>query len=691
MEIYTVFKKTGKILLVSTGILLTFLFLCLFVLTPILVKNQRIIDFLERKVQKSTQVEIDIENIHWQPFSKIVFKNIKLSHKDLGLESEVDFVQLQYGNPWNLVHLNFESLAIKIKSFKMDLTNKQEEKQSTQKLNVPLKLIPCIKKINIEAEAFSFKNDQGNVRGMLSLASALSKNQTHLHLKLDHTQSQITFESSDGKIFIDKFKLEPQGDITFDFKKAPTLQAQLDLGLGGGEIVYHSFYANLKSTFFLAKIKTQLSYENEILKIAFPNIELIFEEESLLKVQGDIIPHNKFVDLHLSSQLKNLNGFTKIAKATLSETYALLKDLEAQGDMNLNIHINGLMSALSFTGEVGVNQLSLNIPSKKVSLKNTEILLPFSFSQTASRELASIQKTGKISFGSIVKNNLALNKISFHLNNTNNALSIKTPVTINILGGSINLKKTTMQVFPKENRHLEMSFAAKKLSFIKICDFLGLPKTRGTLHSKIDLLKLDANNLEMKGSTRLDAWEGSIVVKNINIAEPFGLVPTVGISSININQVRLLPISEDLGFGVIDGTIDGYIKNLTLIEHKPTSFDMEIKSVSGKNSSQVISVQAIKNITQLSGGDSGGFTDSFVFNIINTFKYSHLGFKAVLNGDLLQLEPNYSSGTTAYLIKGSFFPPSVDVLYKNEIHKKIPLPEMIDRLQNIDWQKTYVK
>ena len=68
-----------------------------------------------------------------------------------------------------------------------------------------------------------------------------------------------------------------------------------------------------------------------------------------------------------------------------------------------------------------------------------------------------------------------------------------------------------------------------------------------------------------------------------------------------------------------------------------------------------------------------------------------LGFKAVLNGDLLQLEPNYSSGTTAYLIKGSFFPPSVYVLYKNEIHKKIPLPEMIDRLQNIDWQKTYVK
>ena len=118
---------------------------------------------------------------------------------------------------------------------------------------------------------------------------------------------------------------------------------------------------------------------------------------------------------------------------------------------------------------------------------------------------------------------------------------------------------------------------------------------------------------------------------------------------------------------------------------------MEITSVSGQNSSQVISVQAIKNITQLSGGDSGGFTDSFVFNIINTFKYSHLGFKAVLNGDLLQLEPNYSSGTNAYLIKGSFFPPSVDVLYKNEIHKKIPLPEMIDRLQNIDWQKTYVK
>ena len=257
-----------------------------------------------------------------------------------------------------------------------------------------------------------------------------------------------------------------------------------------------------------------------------------------------------------------------------------------------------------------------------------------------------------------------------------------------MLGGVVQLKKTLLQVFPSEERHVEMSLSADNLSMKSIFDFLGLPRMNGTIHSKINLLKLDSENLEIKGTTQVHAWEGSVVVKNVNIAEPFGLVPTIKVDAISINRVRLLPITEDLGFGIIDGTINGYVNNLTVIEKKPVSFAMEIKSARG--ASQVISVQAIKNITQLSG-DSSAFSNSFMFSLINNFKYSHLGFRAKLDGDLLQLEPNHSSGTTAYLIKGSFFPPSVDILYRNEVHKKIPLPELMERLKNIDWHKTYVK
>ena len=682
MEFYTVFKKTGKVLFVTTGILLTFLLLFVFVLIPLLVKNQRIIGFLP---------SVHIENIHWNPFSSIEFKNVKLSSSDLKLLSEIDSLQFKYGNPWNLIRLNFESLNLKIKTFTVDLTDKKEETKLTtdiEKLNLYTKMIPHIKKINIEVENFSVKASQGSLAGSISIAAGLSKQSNQIHLKLNTTKSQTTFESADGKIFVDKFKVEPQGTLVFDFKNENPLQGELNIGFGGGEIVYHSFYANLKNTYFFSKIQLQLLSGHPTFKIGFPNIELMFEEKLLLQAYGDITPQNKTLQLHLSSKLHNLSGIQKIVQSTLSETYALLKELETQGSINLSLDISGIWDALSFTGELGMKQFSLNIPSKKVSLKNAELMLPFSFSQTTARELASIEKIGKISFESLAKDKLSINKISCGLNNMNNAISIKSPVTIKMFGGVVQLKKTLLQVFPSEERHVEMSLSADNLSMKSIFDFLGLPRMNGTIHSKINLLKLDSENLEIKGTTQVHAWEGSVVVKNVNIAEPFGLVPTIKVDAISINRVRLLPITEDLGFGIIDGTINGYVNNLTVIEKKPVSFAMEIKSARG--ASQVISVQAIKNITQLSG-DSSAFSNSFMFSLINNFKYSHLGFRAKLDGDLLQLEPNHSSGTTAYLIKGSFFPPSVDILYRNEVHKKIPLPELMERLKNIDWHKTYVK
>ncbi len=650
------------------------------------------INFLEKTIKEKTRNSIKIGNIHWKPFSSIEFKNINLAHEDKTFESSIELLKVNYKNPWKLIHLNFESLVIKCSSLKLNISQKDEAQQDIN-LALPETLptwLPHLNKLKIEIASFTFKNQSGSFSGSSSLHGMLSLNNQNLTLKLGENSSHISFESQDGKIFIDKMKIKQHGNVVLDLQNVNPVQVNLELSFGDSEVVYNSFYGNFKNTFFTSKLALQLQKDKETFTIKVPKAELYYNEKKLLEAHGEIKPQGKSIQLEIASALENITVLQTITQSSLSESYSFLKDLEIKGGLNLKINVHGQLEDLSFSGECGLSEFSLYSPSKKINLKNTNLLLPFSFSQNESRELSAIENLGKFSFESLTQDKISLKKVAFILTNANNAISIKTPISLNVLDGTLNFKKMLFQIFPKDKRRVELSFSAHTLSFKKICEFLGLPKTSGNLNSKIDLFKLTSSDLAIKGTTTLHAWDGSVVIKNLNIAEPFGLVPTLAVGSININKVRLLPITQDLGFGIIDGTVEGYIKNLTIIDKKPTSFAMEVKNVSDSNSSQVISIQAIKNITQLSG-DPSSFSNSFMFGLVDRFKYSHLGFKASLDGELLQLEPNYASGTTAYLIKGSFFPPSVDVLYKNEVHRTIPLPELIERLKNIDWNKTYVK
>ena len=256
--------------------------------------------------------------------------------------------------------------------------------------------------------------------------------------------------------------------------------------------------------------------------------------------------------------------------------------------------------------------------------------------------------------------------------------------------GKFKLREASFQAFPKDQRSLTLSLKAQDIAYEKLSQFLGIPSWPGKLHLKIDSMTFDSSALKFLGSIELLAWHGKVTLRDIEILDPL-FVPTVKVRNITVDGIRLGELTETFGFGIIDGGLEAKIENFVMVENRPVSFTMSAESVPQEGTKQIISVEAIKNISKLGGDESSFINDQFMYKFIKQFGYSKFGFHAELQGDVLQIAPTTSSGDTYYLIKGSFFPPTVDIIYKNDLQAKIPLPELWDRLKNIDWKKTVVK
>ncbi|MBI3017316.1 MAG: hypothetical protein HYY62_04910 [Deltaproteobacteria bacterium] len=502
-----------------------------------------------------------------------------------------------------------------------------------------------------------------------------------------HGHTVVQWKSEDQVYMIDNFKLpfmatlyRPQkGGIELDFKGE----------IGGGEVVWNTFYGNFKNQTFQIhfRFKAPLSLQEIEIKSAIVSMK----NQPLLSFKGRMKYAPKvFVDFDAHSEISDLSSLRMPLLEILGETYPILKELYIRGKGQGKVRLRGGLAELDVEGEVSVQEGAIVSRAKKTDLKNLNIQFPFHFSKNLLREPASARRYGTLSFDALNKNGVVIGKTKIKFSNHNNALMLEALERPSLWEGKLKLKKASFQAFPKDQRSLTLSLKAQDIAYEKLSQFLGVPSWPGKVHLNIDSMTFDSSALKFLGSIELLAWNGKVVLQDIEILDPL-FVPTVKVKRITVEGVRLGELTETFGFGIIDGGLKAEIKDFAMVENRPISFKMTAESVQQEGTKQIISVEAIKNISKLGGDESSFINDQFMYKFVETFGYSKFGFKAELEGDVLQIAPKYSSGDTYYLIKGSFFPPTVDIIYKNDLQAKIPLPELWDRLKNIDWKKTIVK
>ncbi|MBI3019121.1 MAG: hypothetical protein HYY61_04440 [Deltaproteobacteria bacterium] len=497
----------------------------------------------------------------------------------------------------------------------------------------------------------------------------------------------VQWKSEDQVYMVDNFKLPfvvilywPQKEgIELDFKGE----------IGGGEVVWNTFYGNFKNQTFqiYSRLRAPLSFQEIEVKEAVVSMR----NKTLLSFKGRVKQNPKvFAAFDAHSEISDLSSLRTSLLDILGETYPILKELTIRGKGQGKVRLQGGLEELDVEGEISVKEGAVVSRAKKTDLKNLNIRFPFHFSKNILREPASAKRYGTLSFDALNKNGVGIGKTKIKFLNHNNALVLEALERPSLWEGKFKLRQAAFQAFPADQRSLTLSLKAQDIAYEKLSQFLGMPSWPGKLYFNIDSMTFDAAALKFSGSIELLAWNGKVTLQDIEILDPL-FVPTVKVRSIAVEGVRLGELTQTFGFGIIDGGLEAKIENFAMVENRPISFKMSAESVPQEGTKQIISVDAIKNISKLGGDESSFINDQVMYKFVKQFGYSKFGFKAELEGDVLQIAPKYFSGDTYYLIKGSFWPPTVDIVYKNDLQSKIPLPELWDRLKNIDWKKTVVK
>jgi hypothetical protein len=164
-------------------------------------------------------------------------------------------------------------------------------------------------------------------------------------------------------------------------------------------------------------------------------------------------------------------------------------------------------------------------------------------------------------------------------------------------------------------------------------------------------------------------------------------VPSIKLDA-RFQDIQLEQASETFAFGRISGVLAGTINDLVVTKSQPSNFTADIYSVDKGGVSQRISVESLNKITVLSSGEDTGTLYGGIAGFFDSFRYSKLGFKAMLKNDKLTLRGVETRDGQEYLVVGSLIPPTVNVISHTQ---EIAFAELVRRLERIQNSETAPK
>ena len=175
-------------------------------------------------------------------------------------------------------------------------------------------------------------------------------------------------------------------------------------------------------------------------------------------------------------------------------------------------------------------------------------------------------------------------------------------------------------------------------------------------------------------------------MSKLEIENPFSPLASIKLDA-TLHDIQLQQLSKTFAFGQISGILEGNIADLIITDGQPAQFGADVHSVD-RGGEQRISVEALNKITVLSSGQSAGALYGGLAGFFDSFRYSKLGFKAILRNDRLTLRGVETRGNEEYLVVGSLLPPTVNIISHTQT---IAFSELVRRLERIKSDKPEIK
>jgi hypothetical protein len=214
-----------------------------------------------------------------------------------------------------------------------------------------------------------------------------------------------------------------------------------------------------------------------------------------------------------------------------------------------------------------------------------------------------------------------------------------------------------------------------------LTEALEWPSMSGKISGMIPNVSYGKGGLEVGGALLVRVFDGNIVIKKLQMQNPFGLVPQLR-ADVEISRLDLEALTRTFSFGKIEGRLDGHVRRLKLLNWQPVFFDARFSTPDNDRSRHRISQRAVDNITSL-GGVSGALS-SGLMRLFEAFSYSRIGLSCVLKDGVCEMdgvEPTKKGGY--YIVKGAGLP-RIDIIGYTH---RVDWFELVDRLKSISLEQ----
>ena len=469
---------------------------------------------------------------------------------------------------------------------------------------------------------------------------------------------------------------EPTGGAT---------QLELELQMTEGECLFDKLYFDLAQTplhlFMDAGIPSHApsSVHLEDLRLSLHSIFDVHTCGSLQWEKGEIS-----TNLQFSALPQPLEPMVhKFIREPHGERLPGLDQMDFGGRWAGAVHVQGPLGAPHLSGRMEILEGSVRDASRGIHVEGMSVNLPFDL--TASEEWDARPATqpagGHIQVQEFRTPLLHLRAFQLPFQSFPNGYRLMQSTTIPAERGFIRILELEMRDLPFSHRTGEMSLRISQLGLDNFLEALFTEELAATLHGEELQLNLLENRLESSGSLFLDTFAGEVIIEAFGVngvVSPFRSY-TLDARWDDLDLDKLTRLTD---FGRVTGHVRGHLKNLEMAGGMPVSFDLAIESLPRRLARRVISVTAVENLTELSGGGSpfvgvGGIM-AFLFK---TFRYEEIGIACYLENDFFTIRGTIVRDDQEYLVRRGWLG-GINIINRHP-DNRISWNDMLRRIQRI--------
>ncbi|WP_146151891.1 hypothetical protein [Ahniella affigens] len=500
----------------------------------------------------------------------------------------------------------------------------------------------------VQADNLSLARLQTRVQRAWAELSSLSGGMTlDAHLKPDRVDATwqatgLNFDQRDGTIA--GASLMAAGDLTYGLNDSVLrVQSRFD----SGEVLIGPLYRQIDQPVALSVV-ADLSKQ----MVSVPELAVTEGNHLSLQAALSLTPAGDIASVKLDRLQLHWPAAQSWTAPVLAN--AGFEGLELAGQAE----ISGLWQPGGWRqGEAHVRDLAVSDPEQRLQASGLQLDANLSDAPTVSR---------------LSWQDLALFKIPFSAGSfawlwQPDSLRQQGTLQVETLGGSLSLNALSRQ-----SGRWQGSVRASGLDFGALSQHFGWPAFGGKISADIQDFTFSDGQLKIPNDIEIEAFSGRIGVQHLVTERLFGDAPALS-ADIRMKGLDLKAVTAAMSFGQIEGTLDGYINGLRLLNWTPLGFDARFQSQRREGQKQKISRRAVEGLSNIGGAS----LNNALINLVDSFSYADLGIACRLKEDVCQMDGIDSDGSGYTIVKGSGLPRLTVRGYQRQVN----WPVMLRRLQ----------